>query len=252
MIFDSHCHLGLDGVPADDEHRRAFEAGVTEMLVVGIDLSTTAAARELGERLEGIRWSAGLHPNRASRFADEWAGVEALARTPGCGAIGETGLDFYRDRAPRPMQETALRAHLELARSLDLPVVIHCREAFAELFSVLADFAPLPGVLHCFSGGPPEAERALELGLWISFAGPLTYGRNGAIREACARVPGDRLLVETDAPFLPPEGFRGRRNEVAMARVVLERIAAIRGWSIEEAADRTTANARALFDREIA
>lgn len=247
QVYDTHCHLGLDGrVDPADEHARALLAEVTHLLVVGVDAASSAAARDLA-RLPGVRWSAGLHPNDSSRLDAEWAAIEALARDPGCTAIGETGLDCYRDRTPLPQQERSLRAHLALARGLDLPVIFHCRDAFAPLFAVLRDAPPVRGVMHCFSGGMAEARDALDLGLLLSFAGPLTYPKNDALRAVAAWAPADRILVETDAPFLPPQRLRGQRNEPAFVVQTLQALADARGTSLAAAADTTFGNALALF-----
>lgn len=247
QLYDTHCHLGLDGkVAPDDEHARAVAAGVTGMLVVGIDAKTSAEARALA-RLPGVRWSAGLHPNDSTRFDAEWAELQALAKSPGCAAIGETGLDCFRDRTPLPQQERSLRAHLQLARDLDLPVILHCRDAFAPLFAVLRDAPKVRGVMHCFSGGIDEARQALDLGMHLSFAGPLTYPKNDALRQAAAFAPADRIVVETDAPFLPPQRRRGQRNEPAYVVETLATLATVRGVPLEQAAALTFANAEALF-----
>jgi TatD DNase family protein len=249
QVFDTHCHLGLDGkVPPDDEHARAVAAGVTGMLVVGIDAASSAAARDLA-RLRGVRWSAGLHPNDASRFDQEWPAIDALARSgaPRCAALGETGMDCYRDRTPLDQQRRSLLAHLQLARELDLPVVFHCRDAFAPMFAVLRDEPRVRGVMHCFSGGEAEAREALALGLYLSFAGPLTYPKNGALRAVAAAAPADRILVETDAPFLPPQRVRGKRNEPAYVVDTLATLASVRGLALADAAALTFANATALF-----
>jgi TatD DNase family protein len=246
-VYDTHCHLGLDGkVAPDEEHARAVAAGVTGMLVVGIDAKTSAEARTLA-RLPGVRWSAGLHPNDSTRFDAEWAELQALAKSPGCAAIGETGLDCFRDRTPLPQQERSLRAHLQLARELDLPVIFHCRDAFAPLFTVLHDEPKVRGVMHCFSGGIDEARQALDLGFSLSFAGPLTYPKNDALRAAAAFAPADRIVVETDAPFLPPQRRRGQRNEPAYVVETLATLATVRGIAIEQAAALTFANAQALL-----
>jgi len=247
QVYDTHCHIGLDGkVDPADEHARAAAASVTALLVVGIDAASSAAARELA-RLPGVRWSAGLHPNDSSRFDAEWPAIEALARDPDCTAIGETGLDCYRDRTPLPQQERSLRAHLALARSLDLPVIFHCRDAFAPLFAVLRDEPPVRGVMHCFSGGIDDARAALDHGLYLSFAGPLTYPKNDALRGVAAWAPADRILVETDAPFLPPQKLRGKRNEPAFVVQTVQALADARGTSLAAAAELTFANAMALF-----
>lgn len=246
-VYDTHCHLGLDGkVTPDDEHARAVAATVTRFLVVGIDARTSAAAKDLA-RLPGVRWSAGLHPNDSTRLDEEWATIEALARDPSCAAIGETGLDCFRDRTPLPQQETSLRRHLALARELDLPVIFHCRDAFAPLLAVLRSEAPVRGVMHCFSGGLDEARASLELGLLLSFAGPLTYPKNEALRAVARWAPGDRIVVETDAPFLPPQRLRGKRNEPAYIVDTVQALADARGITLAAAADLTFANAVALF-----
>jgi len=247
QAFDTHCHLDYDqrGTAAE-EHSRAVAAGVTAMLCVGTDAASSQRCRELAI-LPGVRWSAGLHPNEATRFAADWPAIETLARSPGCTAVGETGLDCYRDTAPLPAQESALRAHLALARELDLPVILHCRDAFAPLFAMLQDEAAVRGVMHCFSGGIAEARQALDLGLHLSFAGPLTYPKNHPLREAAAFAPADRILVETDAPFLAPQPCRGRRNEPAFVLHTLQGLATVRGLTLAEAAQQTFANALALF-----
>ena len=246
-VFDTHCHLGYDAAgDPHAEHARAVAAGVTGMVVVATDAASSARARDLAS-LPGVRWSAGLHPNDATRFAAEWPAIVALARAPGCAAIGETGLDCYRDRAPLDEQETSLRAHLALARELDLPVILHCREAFAPLLAVLRSEPPCRGVMHCFSGGIDEARAALDLGYLISFAGPLTYPKNETLRAVAAFVPEDRMVVETDAPFLPPQPFRGKRNEPAYVVHTLQTLANVRGLALADAAARTFDNAVALF-----
>ncbi len=247
QVYDTHCHIGLDGVvPPEEDHQRAVAAGVDALLVVGIDAATSAAARDLA-RLPGVRWSAGLHPNDSDAVDDQWAAIEALTADPTCAAVGETGLDCYRDRTPLDQQQRSLRAHLALARARDLPVIFHCRDAFPQLFEVLEDEPPVRGVMHCFSGGVDEAKRAVDLGLHLSFAGPLTYKKNEALREACACAPADRVLVETDAPFLPPQSRRGKRNEPALVVETLAKLAEVRDLPLEEAARLTFENAVQLF-----
>ncbi|MFN3241386.1 MAG: TatD family hydrolase [Planctomycetota bacterium] len=247
QVYDTHCHIGLDGkVAPEDDHARAVAANVGALLVVGIDAPTSEAARALA-RLPGVRWSAGLHPNDSSHFDEQWPAIEALARDPSCTAVGETGLDCFRDRTPLQQQERSLRAHLALARELDLPVIFHCRDAFEPLFAVLDDEPSVRGVMHCFSGGVAEAKRSLDLGLYLSFAGPLTYKKNDVLREACAFTPADRVLVETDAPFLPPQSRRGKRNEPALILETLTRLAEVRSLTLEAAATQTYDNAIRLF-----
>jgi TatD DNase family protein len=247
QVYDTHCHLGLDGkVDPALEHARALAAEVTRLLVVGVDAASSRAARELS-RLPGVRWSAGLHPNDSTRLQAEWGEIEALARDPECTAIGETGLDCFRDRAPLDQQERSLLAHLGLARELDLPVIFHCREAFAPLFTVLRSQPPVRGVMHCFSGNLDEARVALDLGLHLSFAGPLTYPKHESLRAVARWAPAERILVETDAPFLPPQRHRGQRNEPALVVETLQSLATARGITLAAAAELTFANATALF-----
>ena len=246
-VYDTHCHLGLDGkVDPNEEHARAAAAEVTHLLVVGIDAASSRAAREL-RRLPGVRWSTGLHPNDSSRLFEEWPVIEELARDPDCTAIGETGMDCFRDRTPLAQQEVSLRRHLALARELDLPVIFHCRDAFAPMFAVLHDEPPVRGVMHCFSGGRDEARTALDLGLLLSFAGPLTYPKNDVLRDVAGWAPADRILVETDAPFLPPQRLRGKRNEPAFLVQTLQTLADARGMPLGAAADLTFGNAMQLF-----
>jgi len=246
-VFDTHCHLGYDeGSDPRAEHARAVAAGVTGMVCVATNAASSRSSKAFAD-LPGVRWSAGLHPNDALRFTAEWPEIEALARTEGCAAIGETGLDCFRDRAPLDQQEASLRRHLALARELELPVILHCRDAYAPLFALLRSEPPCRGVMHCFSGGVDEARTALDLGLYVSFAGPLTYPKNETLRAVAQFVPQDRMVVETDAPFLPPQPFRGKRNEPAYVVHTLQTLANVRGLSLDDAAAITFANAVALF-----
>jgi len=246
-IFDTHCHLGFGEAAPAAVHSRALEAGVERMLDVGIDLVSSTAACERAAALRGVGWTAGLHPNHAGRLEVEWAGLEALGRRPDCCAVGETGLDFHWNRATAVEQVAAFERHLAFALDLGKPVVVHSRAAFPRTHEVLEAFPGVRGVFHCFSGGVDEARRALDLGFYLSFAGPLTYPKADDLRAAARFAPADRVLVETDAPFLPPQGRRGEPNEPAWVRATLERLAAECGLSFEAAAARTTANGERLF-----
>ncbi len=249
-VFDSHCHLGLDDHgDAAAEYQRATTAAVTDLLLVGVDAATSARARDRARSWPGARWSAGLHPNAAHRLAAEWHDLELLAAATDCAAIGETGLDFFRESAPIAAQHEALHAQLDLARRQHLPVILHCRQAFDALAAALADRRPVRGVLHCFGGDTAQARRAIDLGLHVSFAAPLTYPKNEVLRQAAAAVPADRLLIETDAPFLPPQSRRGQRNEPAFVRETLRALAQARGVDEVELAALTHANAVRLFAR---
>lgn len=254
-LFDTHCHLGQPSLMSelDAVLARAAAAGVRELVDVGIDVASSEAALERCARGEthGLRLHAtcGLHPCDCAGHEQDFGHIARLARDPRCAAIGETGLDLYWDSVPLSVQRASLDAHLALGRELGKPVVLHCRDAFAELFEQLADAAPVHGVLHCFTGGPAEAERCVELGLMVSFGGPLTYKskKNDALREAATRVPAERLLVETDAPFLPPQPWRGKRNEPSYVRATFAFLAQLRAWDEAHASALLMDNARRFF-----
>lgn len=247
MIFDTHCHLGYASEDPAETTAHAQAAGVTRLLTVGIDLTSSRRARDLATDEPTVFHAAGLHPNSARQLEDDWPGLEELARESSCVAIGETGLDYYRDHATPAEQKVALRAHLQLAVELQMPVIIHTRDAFEDIFKELAAFPSVTGVLHCFSGGVDEARRALELGYYLSFAGPITYPRNQALRAAAAFAPENRILVETDAPFLPPQKRRGQSNRPGYIIETVEQLAQVRKISFDEAAQITTSNGRRLF-----
>jgi TatD DNase family protein len=250
VIFDTHCHLGHDGESASDVdavRARAAASGVSLMLDVGTDLESSLGARAIAARLCGVLWSAGLHPNDSAKLEDEWDAIEALCRRADCAAVGETGLDHFRQWAAPQQQARAFARHLALAVEIDKPVIVHCRAAFPAVFDILAAHPGARGVMHCFSGGIDEARRALALGFHVSFAGPLTYPKNDALRAVAAWLPDDRVLVETDAPFLPPQGRRGQRNEPAYIVATVQALADARKSSFAAAAALTAANGRALF-----
>jgi TatD DNase family protein len=253
-MIDSHTHLSLcDGTEADVV-AAAAAAGVKRMLTVGMDAETNPAAIAAAKRHEGVFAAVGRHPNEATGFDDAAAAeIARLGAHEKVRAIGETGLDYYRDSAPADEQRRAFAAQIEIARHLDLPIVIHARdpeggsEAVDEIFDTLdARAAGHPVILHCFSA-PLRAADAAERGWHCSFAGNVTYPKSEALRVAAAAVPGARILVETDAPYLTPQARRGARNEpanvVATARVVAE----ARGVSYEELERTVETNARALF-----
>ena len=253
-LVDTHAHLDDEAFAADRDEvlTRARAAGVDTIITVGADLASSRQAVALAERHPWIYAAVGVHPHDAVQ-ADE-AALAELARLAGherVVAIGEIGLDFYRDLSPRPAQREALWAQLALARRLDLPVVVHDREAHAEVLAALRDWAHgydgARGVLHCFSGDEDMAREAIGLGFYISFAGPLTYAKASRLQRLAATLPLDRLLVETDCPYLTPEPRRGRRNEPANVRLVAERMAALRGLPLAAVAQATTANAGRLF-----
>jgi len=230
---------------------RARDAGVDTLVCVGYDAATWRAAQTLVRAgAEGLRLyaTAGLHPHDAKDFTptlmDE---IRGLAREAKIVAIGECGLDFYRNLSPPEQQREAFVAQIELAKETGLPLVIHDREAHESVLELLAAHGARGGVMHCFSGDWELAKQCLDLGFYISIAGPVTYAKNDVLRDVAARVPADRIVVETDCPYLTPVPFRGKRNEPALVRLVAEEVARVRGVSPEELAEQTSANAAALF-----
>lgn len=252
MLIDTHCHVQMRQFAADREHviAAAFANGIGRLIVPGIDVETSKAAIELAQQHAGrIFAGVGTHPHDASTLTPEaLAEQRTLAQQPGVVAIGEIGLDFYRDLSPREIQRDALAAQLALARELDLPVILHNRESHEDMISLLhAHATGVRGVFHCFIGDRAMATDALDLGFYLSFAGPLTYPRNEELRSVAAWAPADRILVETDSPYLSPQPLRGKRNEPQHVALVARTLAQARGISEEEVAALTTHNASTLF-----
>ena len=247
---DTHCHLFLlDGDPAEAvETARA--AGVDTLVCVGLDPGSSRRSVELATSLPGVAATAGMHPHDASAFdgAAE-AEIEQLLSNPHVVAVGECGLDFFRIRSPRPDQERALRAQVRLASAYDLPLVIHVRDAWPEILRVLDEGSAERVVLHCFSGDAEIARGCAERGWFLSFAGNVTYPKNEHLREAAASVPVDRVLVETDSPFLAPQRLRGRDNAPSNVVDVIEAIALARDEPVEIVREITAENARTAFPR---
>lgn len=250
VLFDSHTHLN-EAVFAPDRAavlERARRQGVREMLVVGYDLASSASAAALAQE-EGLYAAVGIQPHYARQTGrPEITHLRELLRLPRVVALGEIGLDYYRNRSPQEDQRRLLSTLLELAGEMGLPVVLHCREAYSDLWRILRQ-APsgLRGVLHCFSGTPVQAGDFLALGFHISMAGPVTYPKAPKTWEVARQVPLGRLLVETDCPWLAPQRYRGQRNEPAYVVEVAARIAELRGLPFEVVAEATTRNARELF-----
>ena len=251
-LFDTHAHLHFPGFDEDREAvlARARAAGVRRMVTIGTDAETSRAALALAERHADVWATAGVHPHDAAESDEAAQGeVERIAAERRVVAIGEVGLDFFRNLSPPETQKRVLRRFLALARRLRKPVVLHCRDAHAEILALLGEerVADVGGIMHCFSGDVAIARRCLDLGLLISLAGPVTYPNARALPDVARFVPGDRLVVETDCPFLPPQGYRGKRNEPAYLTITAARVAELRGEPLDDLAARTTANARRLF-----
>lgn len=250
IVTDTHCHLfwpDFDGELAA-VLERARGQDVRRMVVVGTDLTSSLAALDMAASHDGLFATAGVHPHDAGGLdAETRRAIEELCRRPDCHGVGETGLDHFKGFSDPTVQLEAFGWHLELARHLDKPVVVHCRDAHEATLSALAAVPGVRGVMHCYSMGAEELPGYLDLGFHISFSGVVTYPKNTRNREAARAVPAERLLVETDAPFLAPQGKRGQRNEPASARDVLELLAKERGVAAEELAWQTSSNAAALF-----
>lgn len=247
-MIDSHTHLTSCEPPPERLVADAEQVGVRRMLTVGTDSDSCRAALQIAEDFPQVYVAIGRHPNHATGFDDaDLAELKALAAHPRCRAIGETGLDFHRQTAAREDQERAFAAHIQLARETGKPLVIHTRAADDDTLSMLGGQAEgLRVILHCFSM-PDRLDACLERGYWISFAGNVTYPPNGALREAAREVPAERLLVETDAPYLTPQAVRKERNQPANVTLTAEVVAAERGVSYEELEAQVERNAAELF-----
>jgi TatD DNase family protein len=245
---DTHCHLFLLDQDPGAVVEGARAAGVDTLVCVGIDPESSRRSLELAESFRGVFATAGVHPHTASDFDDAaGAEIEELLGSPQVVAVGETGLDFYRMLSPREDQERVFRAHIGLSRESGKPLVVHVREAWAEALAVLEEERAERVVLHCFSGDAVVAREATSRGYVLSFSGNITYPKNAALREAATVVPEDRVVVETDSPFLSPQPLRGRDNTPANVTLVIEELARARGSSPEAMRSATTANARTAF-----
>ena len=260
-LTDTHCHLNLSTFQEDLPGilERAREGGLGRILVPGIDVPTSQTAVALAEQHDWLYAAVGIHPHDAAGWTDRTlASLRQMAGHPKVAAIGEIGLDYYRDRSPRPLQMRAFLAQLDLAAEMGLPVVLHSREALEDMWPVVtswqarlqtagAALAEQPGVLHSFDGDLETGRRAVQVGFYIGISGPVTF-KNALLRhQVAAGLPLDRLLLETDAPYLTPHPYRGRRNEPAYVALVAEKIAALHHLPPETVIQTTWANAEKLF-----
>ncbi len=255
-LADTHAHLADPALLLDVDPivAAALAVGVERILAVGTDLATSRACVGLADRYPLVFAAVGIHPHEAAAFDGSILGeLRALVSHPKVVAIGEIGLDYYRDIAPRDRQVEAFRQQLELAAELSLPVVVHNREADRAVLEAIAAtarpqaLAGRAGVLHCFTGSAELAARAKDLGFFVSFAGNLTYKKSNDLRSVAAEVALDQILVETDCPYLAPETLRGRTNRPENVRLVAERLAELRGRSFSDIAAQTSENAESLF-----
>jgi TatD DNase family protein len=253
VLIDTHCHLEDEKFNSDREEviARAEAAGVTALIAIGTTAANSGAVVELAGRSEGVFASVGIHPNHAAEAnPEDWDRVVELARMDRVVALGETGLDRYWHDTPFELQQDYFDRHLRLMQVTRLPVVIHMRDCQADVLAMLRDArkrGPLVGVMHSYTGDGAGAAECCDLGLFISFAGMVTYKKSQDLRDVAAAVPSDRILVETDSPYLSPEPLRGKRNEPANVVETAKVIAAERGVSYEELERTVEANARALF-----
>lgn len=250
MLTDSHAHLDD---PAFDKDRdqlvpRAREAGVTRIITVGTDVEGSKRACDIAAANDGVWAAIGCHPHEADKYRDDVSGLRELVRRPKVVAIGETGLDYAKKFSSIENQKKLFRAHLRLAAEFNLPIVIHCRDAHDDVRVILREEkSPGRGVIHCFSGHARDAAAYLEMGFVLSVAGPVTFTNANGLRAAIQDVPIDRLLVETDCPYLTPVPHRGKRNEPAYVRHTAEAVASLKDATYEAFAETSTRTARELF-----
>lgn len=254
MLVDSHCHLDyFTEAEIEDILRRAAEAGVGEMVTIGVRMAQAEAVKSISQRFPQVWGTVGVHPqNVGEEPLPEVAEIAAAADHPKVIGIGESGLDYFYDKAPRAVQQEGFRRHIRAARETGLPLVVHARDADADIAAILreerADGA-FDFVLHCFSSGRKLAEEAIEMGGYLSFSGILTFPKSQEIRDIARDMPADRLLVETDSPYLAPAPYRGKRNEPSYVPHTARVLAEVRGLTPEAMAESTTANFRRLFKK---
>ena len=251
MLIDSHAHIQLSQFNGDREAviERAHAAGVSTMLVIGFDMETSRGAVELAEKYTQIYATVGMHPHDAKDLTpDVLKTFRELAVHPKVVALGEMGLDYYRDLSPRPLQKKAFEKQLDLAEETQMPIIIHNRDAYMDILPILeARQGRIRGVLHCFTGDVELMHRSLAIGFHIGIGGIVTYPNAKDVQAVAKAVPEDRLLIETDCPWLAPQFRRGRRNEPAYVRAVAEKIAELRNTSVQALGARTTENFQTLF-----
>lgn len=248
QLFDTHAHLDFPQFQSD---RSLILSAMRDQGIfainVGVDLPSSEASLRLSTENPHIFPACGIHPHEAKAASEEVLGRLAELLRQGAVAVGECGLDFYRNLSPKEDQVRAFRAQLRLAKSLDLPVILHERAAWPEFIAILREESPLQGVVHAFSGDLSQAEEALGLGLFLGIGGPLTYPKNEGLRQVFRKIPKSRVLLETDCPYLPPQNFRGQRNDPLKLKYVAQTLATLWGMKIEEAAEITFENACRLF-----
>lgn len=255
MLFDTHVHLNAKQFADDREETisRAFAAGVEYMAVVGFDRETIPLALEIAEQYDSIYAVVGWHPVQAIYMTDEdllW--IEELISHPKVVAIGEMGLDYHWDKSPVDVQKEVFRKQIQLAKKVKMPIVIHNRNATKDVIKILQEenAAEVGGIMHCYSDSVEHVQACLDMNFYIALGGPVTFKNASLPKEVATHVPLDRLLIETDAPYLAPHPYRGKRNEPAYVKLIAEKIAKLRGISFGELSKATTKNAFSLFNIE--
>lgn len=246
MWVDTHCHLQLAEAEPGESLDRAAAAGVEWVMVPGVDAVSSAAAQRLADSDARLKWSAGLHPHDATQWPVQADRIAEL--TGSADAVGEIGLDFYRSLSPRGLQIEVFRAQIEIAQAADLPIIVHCRDAFSSVFEILeATEAGPRTVLHCWTAGPRWTKRFRDLDVTFSYAGPLAFENGDTIRRGAAEAPPERTMVETDTPLLTPPPFRDEENQPSRVVLVGQALSEVWGTEVEEVARLTTAAAERVF-----
>ncbi|PKG22463.1 TatD family hydrolase [Niallia nealsonii] len=252
MLFDTHTHLNAEQFEVDLEEtiQRALDAGMEKMIVVGFDRPTIEKAIELIDKYPFLYASVGWHPVDAVDMTEEdllW--IEELTKHPKVVALGEMGLDYHWDKSPKDIQKEVFRKQIQLAKKVKLPIIIHNREATADIVEILREeeASEVGGIMHCYGGSVETAKECIEMNFYISLGGTVTFKNAKKPKEVAASIPLEKLLIETDCPYLAPTPYRGKRNEPSYVQLVAEEIAGIRGISYEEVAKVTTENAKKLF-----
>lgn len=256
MLIDTHAHLNVEAFDDDREEviARARDAGIIRIINVGFNRETIPSSLQLAESYDFIYSTVGWHPQDAINMKDddlEW--IASLCEHPKVVAIGEIGLDYYWDTSPKEIQHNVFREQIRLARKLKLPIVIHNRDAHADVVRILKEekAAEVGGIMHCFSSSWEIAKECLDMNFYLSFGGPVTFKNAKQPKEVLAKTPLDRLLIETDSPYLTPEPFRGKRNESSYVRYIAEAASELKGISIEELSEITTKNSFQLFSKKL-
>lgn len=253
MLFDTHAHLNADQFKEDIDEviNRAKDTGVSNIVVVGFDEKTIEGAIELAETYDFIYAAVGWHPVDAVDMTNNhliW--LEELAAHPKVVALGEMGLDYYWDKSPKEVQKEVFRKQIQLAKKVKLPIIIHNRDAHEDIVTILEeeDAKEIGGIMHCFASSLEIAEKCLEMNFYISFGGPVTFKNAKRPKEVAKEIPLDRLLIETDCPYLTPHPFRGKRNEPSYVKLVAETIAELKGITYDKLIEATNENAKRIFD----